>query len=345
MKRLSVQFAQPRKIRLLDETISSPGLGEVLVRTLVSAISPGTELLIYRGLWPGDLPVDETIPALGGRFAYPVKYGYSTVGNVVELGAGVSPIWQGRLVFAFNPHESCFVTSVGNLVEVPDFLTPEQAAFLPNMETAVSFLMDARPIIGESVVVFGQGTVGLLTTALLGRLPLGGLFTLDNCLLRRERSLELGADAALDPTSRDAAAQLEEKLKAAGTDGFADLVFELSGNPAALDQAISVTGFAGRILTGSWYGAKRADLGLGGRFHRGRISIISSQVSNLDPSLTGRWTKTRRLGLALRMLARVKPERLITHRLPVSRAAEAYALLDESPHEAIQVMLTYEEAL
>jgi len=329
----------------LDETISAPGPGEVLVRTVVSGISSGTELLIYRGQWPGDLPVDETIPALGGRFAYPVKYGYSAVGKVVELGAGVSPEWYGRLVFAFNPHESCFITAVENVIEVPEALTAEQAAFLPNMETAVSFLMDGRPIIGEAVVVFGQGVVGLLTAALLARLPLGGLFTLDNCDLRREKSLELGAEAALDPTAPDAVARLEERLSAAGTDGSADLVFELSGNPAALDQAISVTGFAGRIVSGSWYGAKRADLDLGGRFHRGRISIISSQVSNLDPRLTGRWTKTRRLGLALRMLARVKPERLITHRLPVSRAAEAYALLDESPHEAIQVMLTYEENL
>jgi threonine dehydrogenase-like Zn-dependent dehydrogenase len=137
-------------------------------------------------------------------------------------------------------------------------------------------------------------------------------------------------------------ARLQSHLQAGdGADG-ADLTYELSGNPAALDQAITVTGFDGRIVIGSWYGQKRANLNLGGSFHRSRIRLISSQVSTIAPAWTGRWTKSRRLGVAWEMLERVRPAHLITHRLPLDQAHHAYMLLDQHPQETLQVLLTYE---
>ncbi|MEW6114432.1 MAG: oxidoreductase, partial [Thermodesulfobacteriota bacterium] len=110
----------------------------------------------------------------------------------------------------------------------------------------------------------------------------------------------------------------------------------------ALDQAISITGFSGRVVVGSWYGAKRADIDLGGKFHRGRIKLISSQVSTVEPELSGRWTKKRRLNLAIGMLRKLNTLDLISHRFPISNADEAYALLAQNPEDALQVVLTYE---
>jgi threonine dehydrogenase-like Zn-dependent dehydrogenase len=219
----------------------------------------------------------------------------------------------------------------------------ETAVFLPNMETAVSFLMDAQPMIGEQTAVFGQGVVGLLTTALLAETPLRRLVTLDRHPLRRQWSLELGADASLDP-AEDAAAIVAQLCGEAPASPYAgaDLTFELSGNPAALDQAIAVTGYNGRILVGSWYGQKRADLDLGGRFHRNHMRLISSQVSRIAPRWSGRWTKERRLQIAWQALARRRPHQLITHRFPITEAAAAYELIDRHPESAIQVMFTYE---
>jgi threonine dehydrogenase-like Zn-dependent dehydrogenase len=121
----------------------------------------------------------------------------------------------------------------------------------------------------------------------------------------------------------------------------ADLAYELSGSPAALDQAIAVTGFNGRIVIGSWYGQKRADLNLGGAFHRSRIRLISSQVSTLTPELSGRWTKSRRLAVAWAALREIDISRLITHRFPLVEAHQAYHMVDESPEQTIQVLLTY----
>jgi threonine dehydrogenase-like Zn-dependent dehydrogenase len=210
------------------------------------------------------------------------------------------------------------------------------------METSVNCLMDGQPLVGEQVTVFGQGVVGLLTTALLALMPLNRLVTLDRYPLRREKSLAFGAQASLDPEASDALDRLKFLLQTDTDYTGADLTYELSGNPGAVEKAIEITGFNGRVVIGSLYGQKQVGLNLGGRFHRSRIRLISSQVSTIAPEWTGRWTKTRRLQFALQMLQRLKPAHIITHRFPLAQAAQAYALLDERPQEAIQVILTYE---
>jgi 2-desacetyl-2-hydroxyethyl bacteriochlorophyllide A dehydrogenase len=336
MKRLSLLFTGPRTVALQEEELESPGSGQVLVKTEFSAISPGTEMLIYRGYFPAGTVVDETIASLSGSFAYPLRYGYSSIGRILALGPHVDPVWQGRLVFSFQPHTSHYLSAIDAVIPVPESLSPEQACFLPNMETAVNFAMDGKPILGERVAVFGQGVVGLLTTSLLARFPLERLVTLDHYPLRRQASQAAGASHSLDPASRDLEDQLHDLLQ----DG-ADLTYELSGTPAALNKAIDSTAFSGRVVIGSWYGARHAELDLGGRFHRSRIRLISSQVSSLAPELTGRWDKERRFSLAWDMIAKIDPSRWITHRLPFNQAAEAYRLLDQSPQDTIQVIFTY----
>ncbi|MDQ7784752.1 MAG: zinc-binding alcohol dehydrogenase [Desulfomonilaceae bacterium] len=340
-KRLAVKFLGPHRVATVEEDLPSPAAHQVLVETVVSAISAGTELLIFRGQWPADLAIDETIPALSGTFSYPVKYGYAAVGKVIAVGSEVSEVWSGRTVFAFNPHESHFTASPDRLVVVPDTLSPEQVAFLPNMETAVNLVMDGRPLIGESAVVFGQGVVGLLTVALLSRHPLGAVIAVDTCAIRRVKSAEMGAHAAVDPADPQYTKQLGRLLNRHVPGGGADLTYEVSGNPSALDPALAATGFGGRIVVGSWYGAKPVTVDLGGRFHRSGIQIVSSQVSTLAAGLTRRWTKAGRLQVALAMIEEVRPESLITHRFHVTRAAEAYELVHSGPDRAIQVMLTY----
>ena len=336
-------FTGPRQIALREEELEAPGPGQVLVHTLVSAISPGTEMLIYRGQMPRGLAVDETIPALAGRLEYPLTYGYAMVGRVVRVGPGVDTGWKGQLVFAFHPHASHFLAPVDTLHPLPPTLSPEEALFLPNVETAVNFLMDGRPLIGERVVIFGQGVVGLLTTALLARYPLDVLIALDPLSLRRAWALRLGAHAALDPTATDAIARVREHLAAREMYAGADLVYEVSGNPAALGQALEVVGFSGRVVIGSWYGEKQARLDLGGRSHRSRARLISSQVSTMAPEFGGLWTKKRRLQVAWRMVEAIRPARLITHRVPAEEAAAAYALIDTRPEETLQVILVWDE--
>ncbi len=342
MKRTSLIFKNPCEIELLRDSLPPPRKGEVLVKTHLSAISPGTEMLVFRGQFPPNLPADKNLAALAHDFKYPLKYGYTSIGRVVETGPAVSNGWLDRMVFCFNPHESYYVAHQDQLIPVPGDISPGEAVFLPNMESAVNFLMDGRPIIGEAVVVFGQGVVGLLTTAQLATLPLSCLITLDKWPLRRKKSQDLGAHFTWDPSAPDLLDEFAAVCESRCGHKNSDLIYELSGNPEALNQAVGMAGFGTRIVIGSWYGTKKATLDLGAGFHRNRIRFISSQVSTLAPEFSGRWSKDRRLNVAWEMIRRIKPADFITHRFDIHQAGEAYDLLNERPGEAIQVVLTYE---
>lgn len=328
MDRMSVLFVAPGEVAVVREKIPTPMPGEVLVKTVASAISAGTELLFLRGQVPPGTPVDSTIQALDGTVAFPLHYGYAAVGCVVAAGAPADAGWIGRAVFVFHPHTSHFTASVKQLIAVPDGLDLRCAALLPNMETAVNFVMDGQPVIGERVAVVGLGVVGLLTTAVLARFPLAELLAVDPLPQRRALALDLGAHRA---TALAAPADLAS----------CDLVYEVSGVPAALNDALALTAYAGRVVIGSWYGAKQAPLNLGGAFHRSRIHLLSSQVSTLDPRWLGRWDKARRLDVAWNMLRSLPAKHIITHTLPVTDAPVAYRLLNEHPERAIQVMFDY----
>ncbi|HEX2997155.1 MAG TPA: zinc-binding alcohol dehydrogenase, partial [Anaerolineales bacterium] len=200
----------------------------------------------------------------------------------------------------------------------------------------VNLVQDGAPVLGERVLVLGQGVVGLLTASLLAEFPLETLVAAD-CYELRCKLSPVADRFVLDPYSpefhKDAATLL--------SDG-ADLTFELSGRPETLNDALALTRFSGRIVIGSWYGEKRAEIDLGGAFHRSRIKLISSQVSTIAPELTGCWDKARRFGVAWQALERVKPEKWITHRFPIEEAAAtAYQLLDENPQETIQIVFNY----
>jgi 2-desacetyl-2-hydroxyethyl bacteriochlorophyllide A dehydrogenase len=309
----------------------------VLVASRLSAISAGTEMMIYRGLAPQEMAIDTTLPALTGRFQYPLPYGYACVGQVLEVGAGVNPAWRSRRVFAFQPHATHFLAAVDQLLGLDDALADDDAVFIPYLETAVSLVQDGRPLLGEAVVVFGQGILGLLVTRLLTRFPLGALITLERHRLRRQASLELGPTACVDSAAPDLVGRVTTALPG----GRSDLTFELSGDPSALDRAIAVTGYAGRVVLGSWYGTQPTRLELGGEFHRSRIQISSSQVSTIAPELSGRWTKERRLQAVVQRLPEIAPGRWISHRVDFAEAAQAYRRLDEQPESTLQVVLRY----
>ncbi len=328
-------FCAPHRVDIQEAPLVAPPAGQFLVETAFSAISPGTEMLIYRGQFP-DMAVDSNFEAMGDKFAYPLAYGYACVGRVMAAGPGADSSWVGRQVFSFQPHSSHFFASENTLLAVPDGLSLESACFFPNMETAVNLVQDAAPLLGERVLVLGQGIIGLLTAALLAEFPLECLVTADLFPTRRAAAQSLGVSAALDPAAPDFHAQARSYLKAG-----ADLALELSGAPEVLNEAIELTAFSGRVVIGSWYGQKRAPLDLGGSFHRSRIRLIASQVSTIAPELSARWDKARRYELAWQALARLHPEKWITQRFTLDQAAQAYRLLDENPDQALQVVFQY----
>jgi 2-desacetyl-2-hydroxyethyl bacteriochlorophyllide A dehydrogenase len=346
--RRALVFAGPRQVQIVDEPLAAPAAGTALVRSLVSAISAGTELLAYRGQLPADMPLDETLPAMaGGAFQFPFRYGYATVGRVVAVGPGADPALVGRRVFAFVPHASAFVAKVADLLPVPDDLTTVAAALYANQETAVNLVLDGAPRLGERVAVVGQGVVGLLTTGVLARFPLERLVVVDPSPSRAAMARQLGAGVAVASESEARAALGGHAGETDGARGRerdgADLTFEVSGNPAALDTALRLTGREGRVVVGSFYGDKRAPVDLGGHFHRGRLTVISSQVSHIGPALSGRWDRQRRTRATFAALAAVDAAALCSHTVPFGQAAEAYRLLDQGAGGPLQILLEHQE--
>jgi 2-desacetyl-2-hydroxyethyl bacteriochlorophyllide A dehydrogenase len=317
----ALYFERPGEVAVRDQPRPEPGPTEVLVETVVSGVSPGTEMLVYEGDVPEEMAVDDTIDTLEGTFGYPIQYGYAAVGRVASTGANVNDDWTGDLVFAFNPHESHFTATPDQLRPVPDDVDPETATLFPTAETAVNFVLDAAPRVGERLVVFGAGPIGLATTALLSTFPLESLTVVDPVDERREIAAELGATVTKTPPEIRAT----EWTGPAG----ADCCIEVSGNPAALDDAIGTVGFDGRVIVGSWYGTKPVELGLGGRFHRERIEVQSSQVSTIAPADRGRWSKDRRMGRAIDLVREHDLGRLVTDIVPFEEAPTAYELLTE----------------
>lgn len=329
-----------QQVQLQTSHIAPLAADQVLIKTTYSAISPGTEGMIFSGHFPQDTVLDTHIASLSGNFCYPFRYGYALVGEIIDVGSQVAKKWQNRKVFAFHPHQNYAVVALQDCHLIPAHITLQQALFLPNMEAAVNFVMDAAPLLGEKTLVLGQGIVGLLTTALLAQFPLRQLLSADPALMRRNQSLQCGASFSVDPNNELDWQQLRASLFTEQGDGL-DLVFELSGNMAALNKAIELCGFSARVIIGSWYGNDKQPVDLGGNFHRRRIRLLSSQVSSIEPQLSGRWNKTRRIQLVWDKISEIRPERFITHRFSIQQAQQALELISGDKEYTLQVIFEY----
>lgn len=323
-------FTGPRTLELREVTREALLPDSVRVQTTVSAISAGTELLLYRGQLEAGIPIDPTLP-WAGTLGYPLRYGYAAVGRIREVGSALDASLIGQRVFGFQPHQEELTDRFDQFVRLPDTLSDTHAAFLPNLETALSLAMDGAPGFGERVAVLGQGVVGQLLAALLVRSGAEQVALFDRRADRLEHSRALcgpsRAEWALSP-------------QPAHRDGF-DLVYELSGDPTALDAAQALARYEGRIVIGSWYGGKRAPLDFGTRAHRNRNTFLFSQVSRIDSRHSARFDSARRLAITANWLERLPVESLVTHRFAFERIADAYRLLDAASEPSLQVLIEY----
>jgi 2-desacetyl-2-hydroxyethyl bacteriochlorophyllide A dehydrogenase len=325
MKAVGLSFVAPRQVEWVDVELPPLLDGNLLIRTLYSGISSGSELLAYRGHVDPKLPLDETIGALGGTFTYPFRYGYSCVG-AVEQGSGVG---AGTHVFVFGPHQSALVARPEDVVVLED-LDPRNATLFPLVETALQISLDAGDVDGKVVVILGLGPVGLLAGALLDR---GGARVLGGEPLRwrREVAATFGIEA-WDPS------ELPDKI---GIEGV-PLVVEVSGHPSALGDALDLLSHEGTVLVASWYGSKPVTLDLGGRFHRRRLTIRSTQVSTIPVALEPEWTIPRRRRKAAALMKTLPLDALATHTWPHLAAADAFAALDRGQEGLLHAALAYD---
>lgn len=334
-------FTQPHEVEIREQVLPELNADELLIKTCCSAISTGTEMLVYRGQIPTEMTLDANIETLKQNTNYPLQYGYASVGRVEKIGKNIDASWLGKFVFAFQPHASHFIATSENLIIVPDDIEPEAAVFLANMETVVNLVQDGNAGLGERVIVLGQGVVGLLLSSLLVQFPLADLTAIDGIMSRRTKALEIGVNNAIDAFSETEISQLKDTLFLSQKNTGADLLYEVSGAPQALNLAIDLSGFASRIVVGSWYGNKNSVVAFGGDAHRNRLNITTSQVSSIAPELSGRWDKARRFDVAWNQIRKIRPQQFITHRAAITDANELYKNLHDSPDNILQAVFVY----
>jgi len=308
----------PRRVEIRELPTPRPAAGEVLVRTLRSGISSGTERLVYRGEIPAELELDDTIGALGGTFSYPFAYGYACVGEVAE---------SGEAVFAFHPHQDVFTARASELIPLPT-IDPASATLFPLVETALQVTLDAGTGYRDRVIVLGAGVLGLLTGLLLQRSGWRPLIA-EPQAWRRDLANSLGVNTA----------EPEELVKAE-----VPLVIDASGNPDAPAMALNMLAHEGTLLVASWFGTKPVMLPLGGAFHRRRLIIRSTQVSTVPARLSGTWTRSRRRREAVELLAELPLAQLCTHVFAFADAAEAFRAVDQGKPGLMHAVLDYDRS-
>jgi threonine dehydrogenase-like Zn-dependent dehydrogenase len=273
---------RPGRGEIRPVALPEPGSGDVVVRTLRSGVSRGTETLVFRGGVPPSQYVAMRAPFQEGDFPGPVKYGYLNVG-AVEQGP---PELRGRTVFCLYPHQTVYVVPASAVTVVPDDMPPARAVLAGTVETAVNALWDAAPMVGDRVAVIGAGMVGCCVARLLARFPAVEVTLVDRDVSRAEVAAALGTGFAKPD---DAA-------------GECDLVVHTSATSAGLQRSLDLLAPEGTVLDLSWYGDAEVRLSLGGAFHAGRLGLRASQVGTVSPARSTRRTRADRLALALDLL-------------------------------------------
>ena len=338
-----VSFRSPRVLEVIDEPSPAMAADEVRVRTLFSGISAGTELTAYRGSnpylakqWDDDrrLFVDGH-----ATLEYPLDgWGYEEVGEIVEVGAKSTGLKIGDRVWGTWGHRSETVLSAENAV--PRLLDPAAdpriGMFSQIGGIALNVVLDADIHVGETVAVFGLGVPGQLV-AQLARLNGARVIAVDGVASRRDLALRLGADVALDVADGQVAERIRELTGGRG----ADACLEVTGNYAALHEAIRSVAYSSRVCVAGFMQGDGMGLRLGEEFHHNRVQLVGSQISGVAPALQHRWDRMRldTTAIDLAVAGRIAVTDLITHTFPLERAAEAFDLLDQAGPDVLQVAL------
>jgi threonine dehydrogenase-like Zn-dependent dehydrogenase len=314
----------PGRGEIRPVTLPQPGRDDVMVRTLHSGVSRGTETLVFRGGVPPTQYESMRAPFQEGDFPAPVKYGYLNVGTVEEGPAQLS----GRTVFCLYPHQTVYVVPARAVTIVPDDVPPSRAVLAGTVETAVNALWDAGPLIGDRIAVVGAGMVGCCVARLLSRFPATQVTLVDVDAGRADVAAALEVDFAL-PT--DAA------------DGQ-DLVLHASATSAGLQLSLDLLAPEGTVIDLSWYGDGEVRLSLGGAFHSRRLGIRASQVGTVSPARSGRRTTADRLALALELLRDPAFDALITGHSPFEELPDVMSRLTAGSLPALCHTITYDGA-
>ncbi len=295
----------PETSRLESAGYSFEPGNELVIRSLASLVSLGTERLVARGKVPGESYAAMKVPGMEGSFSFPCTYGYSLVGKVIEG----PPQLKEQRVHLMHPHADRVIAEQSAISAVPERIPDHRATLASNMETVLNALWDSRMSGGEKVLVVGYGLIGALIASLVKAKEPKELFICDP-----------------DPAKKSLAANLGFNHQTPGQvlkDHY-DIVFHCSASGAGLQTAIDSAGFEGKVIETSWYGTREVCLKLGGSFHYMRKMIISSQVSSIPGHMKEDWDFDKRKKYIWQVLRDPWYDQLITRTIPFEDAPDFF---------------------
>jgi threonine dehydrogenase-like Zn-dependent dehydrogenase len=303
--------------------LPAPGPDDVLVRTLWSGVSRGTETLVFRGGVPADQYEVMRAPFQDGKFPAPVKYGYLSVG-VVEVGP---PDLLGRTVFCLYPHQTAYVVPAAAVLPVPDQVPTRRAVLAGPVETAVNALWDAPPLVGDRITVIGAGMIGCCVARLLAGIPGARITLVDVDATRAEQARAMGVGFAAPEDAPDGQ----------------DLVFHASASATGLQLAIELLAPEGTVVELSWYGDREVTMSLGGAFHSQRLGLRASQVGVVAPARRSTRTLADRRALALELLRDPYFDSLLSGTSPFQELPELLPRIADGSVPALCHTISYAE--
>jgi threonine dehydrogenase-like Zn-dependent dehydrogenase len=313
----------PRDLRIEEEPDLSTDVGpsQILVRTIVTGLSAGTELSVYTGRYGPEF--------YGWIGPCPTELGYLSVGRVVAVGADVSSVRPGDVIYTLTRHRQEHVISEQDLFwKVPDGLPPEIAVFTYLINLALHALRRGSLIPGERVAIVGLGPIGLAAVAMAKTLGAPAI-AVDPEPARRELALKLGAAAALDPRDEGFRAKIAER----GGDEGIDLAVETAGTWSAIRTCSEIVRQEGRVSVIALHPGEAEFNPLGELFYRKQLSLISTSLTPREdyPPERVRFTLRRNVRYLLDGLAagRIEYGPAVTHQIHFTELPEMFERLAE----------------
>ena len=305
--------------------VRTPGRGEVLVETVCTLISAGTEL----GTQEQGRTEDFTP-------------GYSNTGRIIEIGEGAEGYEIGDRVLSLGSHASHVTVSAApqSLAKLPETVSFEDGTFGVLGSVSMHGVRKARIELGEFACITGMGLVGQLALQLASQTGAEVLVAVDLSDPRLEVAKASGATHALNPSRCDLSAEIESITEGRGL----DVTIEASGYPELLPIAFDMARIGGRIMAlGSiWHRKIEVDFM---DFHLKELTLVGCHQPKCPTVATPAfpWTQQYNRRQILRMIERdeIDVSRLITHRVPYTEAGEAYRLLRDERDKSLGAILTW----
>ncbi|MEP1443670.1 MAG: zinc-binding alcohol dehydrogenase [Hyphomicrobiales bacterium] len=309
------------------KTVKLPALAanEILVDSLYSGISRGTESIVFNGKIPKSEWQAMRCPHQNGDFSFPIAYGYAVVGKVIAIGSGITKLFAGETVFVLHPHQENIIIAEDMARPIPENVPANRAVLSANMETALNAVWDANLEAHHKVSVVGGGVVGLLTAYVAAQDSSTPVTLIDINPNKQKIAEKLGLNFALPKNAKDGQ----------------DVVFHTSANGAGLQTAINLLAFEGQVIEMSWYGDKPVQLSLGGPFHSKRLKIVSSQVGHIAPPKRATHGYAERMAEAMQLLVDPALDHLLEEAITFNALPDALPDIFSSDSETLCQLIKY----